>query len=62
MPVLVILYVFNFLDRQIVNILAEPIKRDLALADCEVGFTYRTGAGATTPEDDLSLAYERPKT
>lgn len=37
MPVLVILYVFNFLDRQIVNILAEPIKADLKLADWQVG-------------------------
>lgn len=37
MPVLVILYVFNFLDRQIVNILAEPIKADLDLADWQVG-------------------------
>lgn len=37
MPVLVVLYVFNFLDRQIVNILAEPIKTDLALADWQVG-------------------------
>ena len=34
---LLIAYVFNFLDRQIVNILAEPIKRDLDLADWQIG-------------------------
>ena len=31
--VLLIIYTLNFLDRQVVNILAEPIKRDLGLAD-----------------------------
>ncbi|MEN9392519.1 MAG: hypothetical protein RLZZ104_862, partial [Pseudomonadota bacterium] len=29
--------IFNFLDRQIVNILAEPIKRDLGLSDTQIG-------------------------
>lgn len=35
--VLLVVYVFNFLDRQIVNILAEPISRDLKLSDTEIG-------------------------
>lgn len=35
--VLLIVYIFNFLDRQIVNILAEPIKTDLGLTDTELG-------------------------
>ena len=35
--VLLIVYVFNFLDRQIVNILAEPIGRDLKLSDTQLG-------------------------
>lgn len=35
--VLLIVYVFNFLDRQIVNILAEPISRDLRLSDTQIG-------------------------
>jgi len=35
--VLLIVYIFNFLDRQIVNILAEPIKADLGLSDTELG-------------------------
>jgi MFS family permease len=34
---LLVVYTFNFLDRQIVNILAEPIKRDLGLNDTEIG-------------------------
>jgi predicted MFS family arabinose efflux permease len=34
---LLVVYVFNFLDRQIVNILAEPIRRDLDLSDTQIG-------------------------
>lgn len=34
---LLIIYIFNFLDRQIVNILAEPIKTDLGLSDTQLG-------------------------
>lgn len=35
--ILLIVYIFNFLDRQIVNILAEPIARDLKLSDTQIG-------------------------
>ncbi|MCC5995484.1 MAG: MFS transporter [Oceanicaulis sp.] len=35
--VLLVIYIFNFLDRQIVNILAEPIKLELGLADWQIG-------------------------
>lgn len=35
--VLLVVYVFNFIDRQIVNILAEPIARDLTLSDTQIG-------------------------
>ncbi len=35
--VLLIVYIFNFLDRQIVNILAEPISKDLGLKDWQIG-------------------------
>jgi len=35
--VLLLVYVLNFLDRQVVVILAEPIKRDLGLSDTQVG-------------------------
>ena len=35
--ILLLVYILNFLDRQIVNILAEPIKRDLGLSDTQLG-------------------------
>ncbi len=34
---LLLIYSLNFLDRQVVNILAEPIKHDLELADWQIG-------------------------
>ena len=43
--VLVIVYVFNFVDRQIISILAEDIKRDLNIGDGELGFLYGTAFG-----------------
>ncbi len=35
--VLVVVYTFNFIDRQILSILLEPIKRDLGLSDTQLG-------------------------
>lgn len=40
--VLVVVYVFNFLDRQILSILAERIKADLAISDAQIGYLYGT--------------------
>ena len=40
--VLALVYVFNFVDRQILTILAEDIKRDLQLDDAQIGFLYGT--------------------
>src|SRR5215510_13446926 len=40
--VLVVVYVFNFLDRQIISILAERIRADLGVSDAELGFLYGT--------------------
>ncbi len=40
--VLVLVYVFNFVDRNIVSILAEDIKRDLGVTDAQIGFLYGT--------------------
>ena len=37
LSMLVVVYIFNFLDRQIVTILAEPIKQDLGLNDTQIG-------------------------
>lgn len=40
--VLVVVYIFNFIDRQILSILAEEIKADLGISDAEIGFLYGT--------------------
>jgi MFS family permease len=39
---MVLVYVMNFIDRQILSILAEDIKRDLSLTDAQLGFLYGT--------------------
>ena len=40
--VLIVVYIFNFIDRQIISILAEEIKADLGIGDAEIGFLYGT--------------------
>lgn len=40
--VLVLVYIVNFIDRQILSILAEDIKSDLRLQDAQIGFLYGT--------------------
>ena len=40
--VLVIVYIVNFIDRQILSILVGDIKRDLGVSDAQVGFLYGT--------------------
>jgi MFS family permease len=40
--VLIVVYLFNFLDRQILSILAEEIRRDLGVSDEDLGFLYGT--------------------
>src|SRR5205085_7420587 len=40
--VLVLVYVVNFIDRQILSILVADIKRDLGVGDDEIGFLYGT--------------------
>ncbi len=42
LAVLVLVYVANFVDRQILSILAQEIKGDLGLSDAEIGFLYGT--------------------
>jgi hypothetical protein len=46
--VLVVVYVFNFLDRQILSILAERIKADLGLTDAQIGFLYGPRSRSST--------------
>jgi MFS family permease len=42
LSVLVVVYILNFVDRQILSILANDIKADLGLTDAELGFLYGT--------------------
>jgi MFS family permease len=42
LALLVLVYVFNFIDRNILSILAEDIKADLGVTDAEMGFLYGT--------------------
>lgn len=43
--ILFLVYILNFVDRQIISILAEDIKRDLGLTDGDLGFLYGTAFG-----------------
>jgi MFS family permease len=45
LSVLVLVYTLNFIDRQILSILAEDIKRDLGLSDDDLGFLFGTAFG-----------------
>ena len=40
--VLVLVYIFNFIDRQILAILSNDIQRDLGTSDAQMGFLYGT--------------------
>ena len=42
LSVLVLVYAFNFIDRQILSVLNEDIKRDLHVTDADMGFLYGT--------------------
>lgn len=45
LAVLVLVYVFNYIDRQLLTILAPEIKRDLGISDADFGFLYGTAFG-----------------
>ncbi|OYY89673.1 MAG: MFS transporter [Sphingomonas sp. 28-66-16] len=45
LAILFTVYILNFVDRQIISILAEDIKRDLGLRDEDLGFLYGTAFG-----------------
>lgn len=45
LSVLVLVYILNFIDRQVISILANDIKRDLGLTDADLGFLYGTAFG-----------------
>ena len=42
LAVLTIIYVLNFVDRQIVAVLANPIRQELGLSNVEIGYLYGT--------------------
>ena len=42
---LVVVYALNFIDRQIISVLALDLKRDLHLTDADLGFLYGTAFG-----------------
>lgn len=45
LTVLFVVYVLNFIDRQILAILAKDVKRDLGLSDADIGFLFGTAFG-----------------
>jgi predicted MFS family arabinose efflux permease len=45
LAVLVLVYVVNFIDRQLITILAPDLKRDLGISDSDFGFLYGTAFG-----------------
>ena len=45
LSVLFLVYVLNFVDRQILTILAGDVKRDLGLDDADIGFLFGTAFG-----------------
>ena len=45
LSVLILVYILNFVDRQVLSILAEDVKRDLDLTDGDIGFLYGTAFG-----------------
>jgi MFS family permease len=42
LSILVLCFLFNYIDRNILSILAEDVKRDLGLSDSTIGFLYGT--------------------
>ena len=42
LTILVLCFLFNYIDRNILSILAEDVKRDLGLSDSTIGFLYGT--------------------
>lgn len=45
LAVLMLVYALNFIDRQLITILAPDLKRDLGISDADFGFLYGTAFG-----------------
>ena len=60
LALLVVVYVFNFIDRQILSILAEEIQADLGISDSGIGFLYGTCLLYTSPSPRDGLLSRMP--
>lgn len=56
LALLALVFAVNFMDRQIVAILAEPIKRELELSDAQVGLLYGLAFGVVYSAAGIPLA------
>ena len=52
LALLVVVYIFNFIDRSILGILVEPIKQDLGVSDTLMGFL----GGSSNKKQDTPVA------
>ncbi len=60
--VLVVVYTFNFIDRQILSILLEPIKLELGLSDTQTGLAHRVCIrGVLRDARHADRAHRRPQ-
>ena len=64
LSLLVLVYIFNFIDRQILSILAEDIKADLGISNSDIGFLFGTAFGVFysvvgTPMGKLADSWNR---
>src|SRR5690242_17117505 len=62
LALLLVAYIFNFLDRQILGILAQPIKADLHLTDTEFGAVGGLAFALLYSVLGIPLAYLADKT
>jgi len=56
LALLFVVYVINFVDRQILAILLQPIKQDLGVSDTAMGFRQRPAHPAAGPAGDPLFA------
>ena len=46
--VLLLFYIFSFIDRQIIALLVQPIKRDLGVSDTQIGLLQGFASPSST--------------
>src|SRR3546814_8811186 len=57
LSVLVVVYILNFIDRQIISILAVDIKADLGLSDGDMGFLGRSEEHTSELQSLMRISY-----